>query len=65
MNNLQKIRKSCGLTQKELAEKSGLPIRAIQNYEQGFRSINGAAAETACKIAQALNCAVLDLLEKD
>lgn len=33
--NLQNLRKQCGLTQKELADKTGLSIGTIQGYEQG------------------------------
>lgn len=34
---LQRLRKSKGLTQAELAEKTGVSCRSIQNYELGSR----------------------------
>lgn len=38
--NLKRIRKYAGLTQKQLAELSGVPIRQIQLFEQRQRDIN-------------------------
>ena len=35
--HLKKMRLSKGLTQKQLAEGTGLSIRGIQNYELGLR----------------------------
>ena len=42
-DNLKSLRKNAGLTQKELAEKSGLPLRSIINYENGLREPNSKA----------------------
>ena len=65
MNNLKKIRLQSGLSQGELAELSGVNIRMIQYYEQGANDINLAQAITVHKLAQALQCNIEDLLEKD
>lgn len=35
--NLKRLREAAGLTQAALAERLSLPLRAIQNYEQGVR----------------------------
>lgn len=51
------------LTQKKLAERSGVSIRMIQHYEQGVKDINKAQAITLYKLAQALECTIEDLLE--
>lgn len=37
---IQMLRKECGLTQKSLAEKTGIPIRTIINYENSGREPN-------------------------
>lgn len=63
VSNLKKVRESKGFTQKELAERSGVNIRQIQHYEQGTHSINGASVTTALKIADALGCAIREILE--
>jgi transcriptional regulator with XRE-family HTH domain len=34
---LQNLREAAGLTQAALAEKSGVPLRTIQGWEQGYR----------------------------
>lgn len=38
-NNLKAIRTAAGLSQSQLAEASGVSLRAIQSYEQGWRSL--------------------------
>ena len=60
---LHEWRERRGVTQAELADKSGVPLRSLQNYEQGKNPINGAAAIQVYKIAKALRVAVEDLLE--
>lgn len=65
MTNIQRIRTEKGLTQKQLAEQAGVQKRMVEHYEQGTRSINGAAAMTVYRIAEALECNVKDLLEFD
>ena len=51
-----------GMTQKELAEKSGVDIRLIQHYEQGTKNINHARVETVIKLADALELDVRQIL---
>ena len=66
VTNLQRIRKDRGLTQKELANKSGINIRMVQHYEQGMKDINKANAITVYKLACALTVdmgAILELQE--
>lgn len=60
---LKKIRKSSGYSQRELAEKSGVSIRMIQQYEIKAKDINKAAGETLMALSRVLGCAVEDLLE--
>ena len=62
MNNLKAMRELRGLTQKELADASGVNIRILQYYEQGRKNINHGRAEAIVKIANALQCAVTDIL---
>lgn len=62
--NLQYRRNLKRITQKDLAERSGVNIRMIQYYEQGYKDINAASALTVYQIAQALDCTVEDLIEK-
>lgn len=64
MTNLQRIRKASGLSRAELAEITGLKLSAIRDYEQNHKPINKAAAISAYKLAEALNCTIEELLEK-
>ena len=61
--NLQIMRKHCGLSQKELAALTSIPIRTIQQYEQRQKNINNAQANYVLSLAQALSCSPKDLLE--
>lgn len=65
MTNLKKIRTETGISRAELAEKTGLKLTAIRDYEQNHKPINNAAAISVYKIAVALNCKVEDLLEHE
>lgn len=60
---LKEIRIARGMTQAELAERSGVNLRMIQYYEQGYKNINTAEAMTVLHLADALQCEVRDILE--
>lgn len=62
--NLKRLRKTLGITQKELAEQSGVPLRTLQQYEQRQKDINKAQAEYLIALSKALNCAPEALIEK-
>ena len=62
--NLKLFRQSAGLSQRELAEQSGVPLRTIQQYEQRQKNINKAQAEYLVMLAKTLCCEVEDLIEK-
>ncbi len=63
--NLHQLRKLAGLTQKELAELSGVNIRTLQQYEIGAKDINHASGETINSLARALRCNFYDVMEID
>lgn len=60
---LKVIRESHGLSQRELAELSGVKLRSIQMYEQKVNNIDKAQAGTVYKLSRVLGCTVEDLLE--
>lgn len=62
--NLKLLRQKAGLSQRELAELSGVPIRTIQQYEQRQKNINKAQAEYLVMLSKDLYCEVEDLMEK-
>lgn len=62
--NLKIWRQKAGLSQRELAEQSGVPLRTIQQYEQRQKNINKAQAEYLLMLSKVLCCGVEDLMEK-
>lgn len=62
--NLKRKRKQVGLSQSELAELSGIPVRTIQQYEQRQKNINKAQVEYLFKLSNALGCDIECLIEK-
>ena len=61
--NLQMFRKKAGLSQKQLAEFSGVPLRTIQQYEQRQKNINKAQGEYLIMLSKVLCCKSEDLIE--
>lgn len=62
---LQAQRKISGYSQRELAEKVGVNLRTLQQYEIRAKDINKAAGVTLLSLAKVLGCRVEDLLEYD
>lgn len=61
--NLKLRRQKAGLSQKALAELSGVPLRTIQQYEQRQKNINKAQGQALFMLAHALSCRSEDLIE--
>lgn len=62
---LQAQRKISGYSQRELAEKVGVNLRTLQQYEIRAKDINKAAGATLLALSKVLGCRVEDLLEYD
>lgn len=60
--SLKYMREAAKLSQAELAAKSGVNVRLIQHYEQGFKNINKAQVVTVLKLAEALEADVYDII---
>jgi len=60
---LQMLRKNIGYSQRELAEKSGVNLRTLQQYELKTKDINKAATTTLLALSKSLGCKIEDLLE--
>lgn len=59
---LKEVRESKGLSQADLAEKSGVSKKAICSYEQGWRNIRMASYDTLEKLANALETEIKDIV---
>lgn len=62
-SKLKVMREMRELTQREIAELSGVSFRMIKDYEQGQRDINGAKLLTLLKLCLALRCRLEDIVD--
>jgi transcriptional regulator with XRE-family HTH domain len=63
MSKLKEKRQALGLSQSQLAQKSGVNVRILQHYEQGSKNFDHARIDTIMKICIALNCKLEDVVE--
>lgn len=62
-SKLQTLRRLSGYSQRILAEKSGVNLRTLQQYEIHAKDINKASANTLVSLSRTLGCTIEDLLE--
>lgn len=60
-NSIGDARRAAGLSQSQLADKSGIKIGTIQKLESGARSIMKAQLDTIIPLARALGVTVEEL----
>lgn len=60
---LQRIRS--GMTQQQLAEASGVPVKSLGNLEQKRRDINHCRVDIVYRLASALGCEMIDILDQE
>lgn len=62
MSKLQILRNEKGLSQGKLAEITGISVRTIQMYEQGYRDVTSAKIDILLKLCIALDCKLEELI---
>lgn len=62
LSSVKRLRKALGITQRELAEKTGINLRQIQKYESGEYDTGNMTLKNAVAFAEALGCDAKDLL---
>ena len=62
MNRLKDYRTQAWMSQRDLAELAGISTRTLQDYEQGRKPLDRAAAATVLALARALGITVEDLI---
>lgn len=62
INNVLYNRSVMGMTQQDLADKSGINIRQIQKYESGECDIGNMTLKNAVSLARALECSAEELM---
>lgn len=59
---LKRLRSYAMLSQSQLANQTGIPLKTIQQYEQGQKDIRHARVDSVIAISRALSCSVEDLI---
>ena len=62
---LKELRKKRNLTQKELASRSGVNFRSLQDYEQGHKKLTSSSGDVLLRLSTVLGCSMEDLLLDD
>lgn len=62
-SNIKLLRQKIGISQNQLSERSGVPLRTLQQYEQRQKNINRASAEYVIALARVLGCMPEELME--
>jgi transcriptional regulator with XRE-family HTH domain len=65
MTRIKQLRRAAGLTQRQLADLSGIPLRTLQHYEQGNKDIRKAAGHALQRLAEALHVTIEDIIKRD
>ena len=62
-SKLKLLRTKAGLSQSQLAQLTGIPVRTLQQYEQRQKNINKAQGEYMLTLSKVLCCKLEDLME--
>ena len=60
---LKAARLNAGLTQDQLAERTGINLGTLKHYEQGSRKFDCAGFDVIIKTCLALDCCIEDIIE--
>lgn len=60
---LKRLRTYAKISQQELAEMTGVPLRTIQQYEQHQKDIKHARVDAVISLSRALHCNIEDILD--
>ena len=61
-SQLKRLRLYAGLSQSGLAKKTGIPVRTIQQYEQGQKDLSKAQAVYLLELSKVLSCEPSELI---
>lgn len=64
-SKLKMARIQRGISQQELSDRTGIPVKTIGNLEQLRRDINHCRVDIIFRLSEALVCDMVDLLDLD
>lgn len=64
-SNLKMQRIRAGLTQQQLSNLSGVPVKSLGNLEQKRRNINHCRVDIVYRLSKALGCEMIDILDPE
>lgn len=62
---LKEVRRSRKMSQRELANRSGVNYRSLQDYEQGHKQLISASYDILFRLSTVLGCTIEELLPED
>lgn len=62
LSQLARLRAYAGITQKALADRSGVSVRMIEQYEQNRKKLDHASCSTVYSLSKVLGCSMEDLI---
>lgn len=62
--NFKTRRMKAGLTQEQLAQKSGVSVNVVKAFDKGVRATEHAQINTLVALCNALECSISDLLNE-
>ena len=63
-NNIKKLREEKNITRKQLADISGVAYTKIGDYESNYTKTENVTVGNLCRIADALNCTLDELISR-
>lgn len=58
-------RREFGITQQELADKAGISVKTLQNYDSGKCPLENASVTTVVTLCKVLHCSIRDITDLD
>ena len=65
MTKLMTVRKKSGYSRAEIAQLADIPVKTLEAYEQGRRSVMGMKIDRVWRLCQILHCEPDEIIEDE
>lgn len=62
---LYRLRLKRGMSRSDLSNRSGVPLRTIEKFEQAHSPIEGTKLNTLCNLSKALDCKIPEIIDDE